>query len=76
MPLLLKARNFAMKLWKPMAIQKSRKTPYHLQFNSLVEEDNKHVAKYLEDFVFRDILHWDALMLAIGSAFKITLPTP
>ncbi len=39
-----------------MGIQISKTTPYRLQYNSQVEAVNKHVAKFLGDFVSSDIL--------------------
>jgi transposase InsO family protein len=46
-------------LCKLMGIQKSRTTPYHPQCNSQVEVINKHVARYLGDFVSSGTLDWE-----------------
>jgi hypothetical protein len=64
-----------------MGIQKSRTTPYHPQCKSQVEVVNKHVAKYLGDFVSSDALDWDALLPAMAFAYntfmhRTTMNTP
>ncbi len=56
-----------------MGIQKSRTTPYYPQCNSQVEVVNKHVAKYLGDFVSSDTLDWEALIPAMAFAFTTTI---
>ena len=57
-------------LCKLMGIKKSRTSRYHPQCNSQVEVVNKHVAKYLGDFVSSDTLDWEALIPAMAFAYS------
>jgi hypothetical protein len=68
-------------LCKLKVFKKSRTTPHPSHFNSHVEVVNKHITRYLGDFVNSDTLDWEAFIPAMAFAHntiihRTTINTP